>query len=89
MTRQELAARERRKEQRRQEMLQAQASAPPAFPVVIPFEQWCQLVGCSIQTGRRLAQAGKVKITQLSGRRIGVRSDHHLEYLNACARGSA
>jgi predicted site-specific integrase-resolvase len=57
--------------------------------VVFPFLEWCQMRGISPATGRRLIAAGKVKVTQLSTRRIGVRSDHDREYLDACLRDSA
>jgi hypothetical protein len=55
---------------------------------VIPFAEWCRLRGFSRWTGRRLALAGKVKITQMSPRLIGVREDHDREYLDACVRGA-
>jgi predicted site-specific integrase-resolvase len=54
---------------------------------VIPFIEWCELRGISPSTGRRLVHTGKVKITQLSVRRIGVREDHDQQYLDSCARG--
>jgi hypothetical protein len=76
----------RREEQRRQEVLQARASAPPGFPIVIPFMEWCRLRGISKQTGVRLVRKGRVKVTQLSGPRLGIRSDHDREYLDSCAR---
>jgi hypothetical protein len=52
--------------------------------VVYPFAEWCALRGFSIPTGRRLVEAGKVKVTRLSERRIGIRSDHDREYLDSC-----
>ena len=57
-------------------------------PVVYPFLDWCKMRGFSIATGRRLITAGRVKVTQLSARRIGIRSDHDREYLNSCLRGT-
>jgi predicted site-specific integrase-resolvase len=58
--------------------------------IVYPFLEWCQMRGFSVSTGRRLIEAGKVKITKLSTRRIGIRSDHDREYLDSCLRdGSA
>jgi len=57
--------------------------------IVYPFLEWCRMRGLSVPTGRRLAAAGKVKITQLSERRIGVRSDHDQEYLDSCLRDGA
>ena len=53
---------------------------------VYPFLLWCKMRGISVATGRRLMAAGRVKKTQLSERRIGIRSDHDLEYLNSCER---
>jgi hypothetical protein len=37
----------------------------------------------------RLIASGRVKATYLSERRIGIRSDHDREYLDACAQESA
>ena len=52
--------------------------------VVYSFLDWCAMRGFSVSTGRRLINSGRVKITRLSERRIGIRSDHDLEYLNSC-----
>jgi predicted site-specific integrase-resolvase len=52
--------------------------------IVYPFLDWCKMRGFSIATGRRLIAAGKVKVTRLSTRRIGIRSDHDREYLDSC-----
>jgi hypothetical protein len=57
--------------------------------VVFPFLDWCEMRGISKATGRRLAAAGRVKLTYLSERRIGVRSDHDQEYLDSCVRDFA
>lgn len=56
---------------------------------VIPWLEWVKLRGISASTAERLRRAGKVKITQLSPRRIGVREDHDREYLDSCLRGGA
>jgi hypothetical protein len=61
----------------------------PTIPRVIPWLQWLELRGISASTGERLRRAGKVKVTHLSARRIGVREDHDREYLEACLRGGA
>jgi hypothetical protein len=63
-----------------------QQEARSPFPTVMPFKTWCKLRGISEQTGRRLIAAGKVKVTNLSRRRIGIRSDHDQEYLDSCIR---
>jgi hypothetical protein len=68
---------------------QARLRAQHAGLVVYPFEEWCALRGISVPTGRRIVAAGKVKVTHLSERRIGIRSDHDLEYLDSCVRDSA
>jgi hypothetical protein len=62
----------------------AQRRARSGALIVYPFEEWCVLRGFSIPTGRRLVAAGKVKVTRLSDRRIGIRSDHDREYLDSC-----
>src|SRR5262249_33684335 len=53
---------------------------------VIPFLEWCATIGVSKPVGEKLAKAKKVKITQVSERLIGVRSDHHQEFLDSCLR---
>ena len=77
-----------RKRQQRESALRSAADehAARGFPRVIRFKVWCRLVGVSEAVGRRLAAAGKVKITHLSPRAIGVRSDHHQQYLEGCLR---
>jgi predicted site-specific integrase-resolvase len=62
--------------------------ARPDIITVIPLIEWCKLRGISRATARRLILAGKVKATRLSERRIGIRSDHDQEYLDACEVGS-
>ncbi len=50
---------------------------------VMSFRQWCELVGISDDTGRRIIASGNgPRITQLSERRIGVREDHHVAWLD-------
>jgi hypothetical protein len=86
MTPAQRSAYEERNERRKEAMLAARAAAPPGLPVVIPFKQWCALLGISKATGHRIIASGKITVTELSARRIGIRSDHHLAYLDACAR---
>jgi predicted site-specific integrase-resolvase len=50
--------------------------------------QWCELRGVSRWTAARLAKAGKLKITEMSPRLIGVREDHDREYLDSCVRNA-
>jgi hypothetical protein len=82
--------REQRKRERADERRQLQSKAfERGHVVVYPLRDWCRMRGVSIATARRLAEAGRVKLTQLSTRRLGVRSDHDLEYLNICLRDGA
>jgi hypothetical protein len=74
-----------KEEQDRRTQQRAQSGAL----VVYPFKEWCVLRGISVMTGRRLIAAGKVRITHLSERRIGIRADHDREYLDGCERGPA
>ncbi len=69
-----------REQERRQR--QRQTSNPV---IVYPFAEWCRMRGISKATGRRLAAAGRVKITHLSERIIGVRSDDDQAYLDSCS----
>jgi hypothetical protein len=50
---------------------------------------WCALNGFSESTGRRIIAAGKVRVTQLSDRRIGIGEDDNADFQAACARGGA
>jgi hypothetical protein len=83
-TKQERAARLKAEQERR-----ARQRAQSSTLVVYPFEEWCVLRGVSVATGRRLAAVGRLKITHLSERCIGVRSDHDREYLDSCLRDGA
>ena len=65
------------------------SSEPARLLRVIPFGEWCKLRSISPATGYRIRKAGKIKITHLSERRIGVREDHDREFLDNCARASA
>jgi hypothetical protein len=68
--------------------VQHQAHPRNHSPIVVyTFAEWVKLRGVSVATGRRILASGKVKVTRLSDRRIGIRSDHDLEYLNSCVEG--
>jgi hypothetical protein len=57
---------------------------------VCSFRAWCQRIGVSEATGRRMLRDGLgPKITKLSERRFGIRERHHLEWLDAQARDSS
>jgi predicted site-specific integrase-resolvase len=60
---------------------------PPQPIFIIPFpREWASLRGMSVPTALRLAKAGKVKVTNLTERKRGVRSDHDQQYLDSCLR---
>jgi hypothetical protein len=61
----------------------AETHTPP-FPPIIPFREWCKLRNITPATGRRYAAEGKVKLTRLSLRKMGVRADHDREFLDRC-----
>jgi hypothetical protein len=82
-----LSAREA--ERRRVQRLGAILEQPGTIRVY-PWAVWCDLCGFSEDTGDREAAAGRVQVTYMSDRRKGVRSDHHMQYLEACSkRGKA
>jgi predicted site-specific integrase-resolvase len=54
---------------------------------ILPFKDWCALNGFSEATGRRIIAAGKVRVTQLSERRIGVGEEDNADFQARCARG--
>jgi hypothetical protein len=53
---------------------------------ILTFKQWCVLNSISEATGRRLIRAGKVRVTRLSERRIGISESANADYQ---ARGGA
>jgi hypothetical protein len=56
---------------------------------ILTFKQWCVLNSISEATGRRLIRAGKVRITRLSERRIGIGEDDNAEFQQRCAQRGA
>ena len=82
-------------------MLDASKKAVPhpvisKTPVISPddrvtsFAAWCEAVGISLATGRRLIASGDGPvITRLSDRRIGIRGRDHVEWLNRRAASSS
>ena len=56
---------------------------------IFPFKEWCALNSISEATGRRLIKAGKVRVTRLSERRIGIAEDDNVAYQARCAQGGA
>jgi predicted site-specific integrase-resolvase len=55
---------ERRQRQRKTSSQQSQR--------ILSFRDWCQLNSISEATGRRIIRAGKIRVVQLSERRIGI-----------------
>ena len=81
-----------RRERERQRQLERQTALDTTSRFagvvrVIPWLEWCELRGLSLSTAERLMRAGKVKVTFLSERRKGVRTDHDAEFLDSCLRG--
>ena len=63
------------------------ATAQHLSPRVLTFKQWIEKNGLSDRTGRRILKSGNgPKITRLSERRVGIRTDHDLAWLESCAR---
>jgi predicted site-specific integrase-resolvase len=54
---------------------------------ILSFKDWCALNSISEATGRRLIKAGKVRITRLTERRIGISETQNAEYQAACDAG--
>src|SRR5262245_23997352 len=79
----------RLKEAHKQRARQRAQAAQDGALVVYPFEEWCILRSLSKPQGRRVIESGRVKVTQLSERRFGIRSDHDREYLDSCLRDGA
>jgi hypothetical protein len=69
---------------------EAQGPPPsvPGFERVLPFADWCRLKNFSANTGKRLIREGKVKITRLSQKRIGVSESADRQFMQACESAS-
>jgi hypothetical protein len=65
---------------------QAEPSPPPTpgFERVLPFPDWCRLKGFSVNTGKRLRKAGKIRVVRLSSTRVGVSESADREFMKAC-----
>jgi predicted DNA-binding transcriptional regulator AlpA len=64
--------------------LSARAVDQRPLPRVLSYPQFCDQLGISQRTGHRLLASGDgPKVTQLTDRRIGVREDHLLQWLNS------
>jgi predicted DNA-binding transcriptional regulator AlpA len=51
---------------------------------LMTFREWCKRCGFSTVTGWRIMKAGDgPKVTRISPRRIGIREDHHAEWLDS------
>jgi predicted DNA-binding transcriptional regulator AlpA len=56
-------------------------------PSFMTIRAWCRMCGISEITGHRLLKKGQgPRVTQLSTRRLGIRSDHLREWLDARVR---
>jgi predicted site-specific integrase-resolvase len=62
----------------------ARTRAPEKRIIVYSIPEWAKMRGVSTATAKRLIAKGKLKVTQLSERRRGIRSDHDQEYLDSC-----
>ena len=57
---------------------------------VLSFKEWCALCGFSVDTGRRIINAGNgPPITHLSKRRLGITVANHVRWLARGTRGVA
>jgi predicted site-specific integrase-resolvase len=54
---------------------------------ILSFKNWCSLNNISEATGRRIVRAGKIRVIQLSQRRIGIGEDDNAAYQARSARG--
>jgi hypothetical protein len=64
-----------------------QAEPQPAvagFEKVMPFADWCKQKSISLDTGKRLRAAGKIRVVRLSASRVGVTESADAEFMKAC-----
>ena len=84
-----MTLREVERRQRQREESQQRETSHRTSQRILSFKQWCQLNSISESTGRRIIRAGKVRVVQLSPRRIGIGEDDNAAFQAACARGGA
>jgi hypothetical protein len=88
MSLREAAQRQRqRKESHAERRRQRNESSHRQSQRILSFKQWCALNNISEATGRRIIRAGKVRVTQLSERRIGIGENDNAAFQARCARG--
>ena len=63
---------------------QAPQQSVPGFQRVMPFADWCRTKGFSVNTGKRLRKAGKIRVVQLSPGRVGVTESADAEFMRSC-----
>jgi hypothetical protein len=63
---------------------QATQGPVPGFERVMPFPDWCRLKGFSINTGKRLRAAGKIRVVRLSATRVGISASEDARFMRAC-----
>jgi hypothetical protein len=85
-----MSLQERQQRQRAASQTNPQQSAPirSPFQKVKPLAAWCQDKGFSLSTGRRLVKAGKLRLTHLSPRRVGVSEADDAAYMKAARDGA-
>lgn len=69
---------------RRRREAQAPQPSVPGFEKVLPFPDWCRLKGFSVNTGKRLRKAGKIRVVRLSSTRVGVSESADAEFMKSC-----
>ena len=72
---------------REHERRERQRKTSHRSPRILSFKQWCVLNSISEATGRRIIRAGKVRVTRLSERRIGIGEDDNADFQARCAQG--
>jgi len=59
------------------------AKQPRPANSIMTLREWCERSGFSTVTGWRIMKAGDgPKVTRVGNRRIGIREDHHAEWLD-------
>jgi hypothetical protein len=71
----------RRQRQRAASQTSLPQQSPTPFEKVMAFPAWCKAKGISLDTGKRLRKAGKIRVIKLSANRVGVTESADREYM--------
>jgi hypothetical protein len=76
------------RKRRKRKLTTEQLAARYRIPIAIPLKDWARVRSVSYATARRLIASGRLRVTELSPRRLGVTTTDDAAYLKSCRRAS-